>query len=209
MKNPLQQIGNIPVTAGALESLYPDIKGGNQKIRLLERDKQIIRLKKGLYVCSPEVTGQPLSTELIANHLYTPSYVSMSSALRFYGLIPEQVYVMQSMTIKHSRNFDTPVGRYEYTRISKNAFSVGLTSIRKTKYAFVIATPEKALCDLIANSPGVILRYPKDAAVFLEEDIRMDLSDFRQMNTAILEAYAIIGKKADSIRTLLKLLRQL
>lgn len=209
MKNPLQQLGNIPVTAGALESLYPDIKGGNQKIRLLERDKQIIRLKKGLYVCNPEVTGQPLSTELIANHLYTPSYVSMSSALRFYGLIPEQVYVMQSMTIKHSRNFDTPVGRYEYTRISKNAFSVGLTSIRKTKYAFVIATPEKALCDLIANSPGVILRYPKDAAVFLEEDIRMDLSDFRQMNTAILEAYAIIGKKADSIRTLLKLLRQL
>lgn len=62
----------------------------------------------------------------------------MSSALRFYGLIPEQVYVMQSMTIKHPRDFDTPVGRYEYTGISKNAFSVGLTSIRKANYAFVI-----------------------------------------------------------------------
>lgn len=56
----------------------------------------------------------------------------------FYGLIPEQVYVMQSMTIKHPRDFDTPVGRYEYTGISKNAFSVGLTSIRKANYAFVI-----------------------------------------------------------------------
>lgn len=208
MKSPLEQLGNIPVTAATLESLFPHIKGGNQKIRLLERDKQIIRLKRGLYVCSSEVTGVALSTELIANHLYTPSYVSMSSALRYYGLIPEEVFVMQSMTLKHSRDFDTPVGRFEYTRISKDAFSVGLTSIRKTEYAFVIATPEKALCDLVANSPGVNLRYPKDAALYLEEDIRMELSDFIQMDSAIFEAYVEVGKKADSIRTLLKLLKR-
>ena len=132
----------------------------------------------------------------------------MTSALRYYGLIPEEVYVMQSMTLKHSRYFDSPVGRFEYTRISKDSFSVGLSSIRKTDYAFVIATPEKALCDLVANSPGVNLRYPKDALLYLEEDIRMELSDFRQMNSAIFEAYAKVGKKADSIQTLLKLLRQ-
>lgn len=208
VNNLLKQLGNIPVTAAALESLFPNIKGGNQKLRLLERDKQIIRLKRGLYVCSPDVTGVALSTELIANHLYTPSYVSMSSALRYFGLIPEEVYVIQSMTLKHSRDFETPIGRYEYTHISKDSFSVGLSSIRKSEYAFVIATPEKALCDLIANSPGVNLRYPKDAAVYLEEDIRMDLSDFKQMDPAILEAYAKVGKKADSILTLLKLLKR-
>lgn len=208
MNNPLQQLGNIPVSSAALESLFPDIKSGNQKIRLIERDKLVIRLKRGLYVCSPAATGIALSTELIANHLYTPSYVSMSSALRYYGLIPEEVFVMQSMTLKHSRDFDTPVGRFEYTRISKDAFSVGLSSIRKKDYAFVIATPEKALCDLIANSPGVNLRYPKEAATYLEEDIRMEMSDFRQMNPAIFAAYAKVGKKGDSIRTLLKLLKQ-
>ena len=208
MKSPLEQIRNIPVTAAALESLFPHIKGGNQKIRLLERDKQVIRLKKGLYVCSPEETGIALSTELIANHLYTPSYVSMSSAVRYYGLIPEEVYSIQSMTLKHSRNFDTPVGRFEYTRISRDAFPVGLSSIVKTGYAFVIATPEKALCDLVANSPGVNLRYPKDAAIYLAEDIRMELSDFKQMNPVIFEAYATVGKKSESMRTLLKLLRQ-
>ena len=70
MNNPLRQLGNIPVTASVLESLFPHIRGGSQKLRLLERDKQIIRLKKGLYVCSPEITGKTLSTELIANHLY-------------------------------------------------------------------------------------------------------------------------------------------
>ena len=80
MKNPLERLGNIPMTASALESLFPHIKGGNQKIRLLERDKQIIRLKRGLYVCSPDITGKILSTELIANHLYA---ISMSSALHY------------------------------------------------------------------------------------------------------------------------------
>jgi len=208
VKSPLEQLGNIPVTATALESLYPHIKGGNQKIRLLERDKQVVRLKRGLYVCSPEVTGVALSTELIANHLYAPSYVSMSSALRYYGLIPEAVYVTQSMTLKHSRDFDTPIGRFEFTNISKDAFPVGLASIRKDGYAFVIAAPEKALCDLVANSSGVNLRYPKEAYLYLEEDIRMELSDFRQMNSAVFEEYIQVGKKADSIRTLLKLLKQ-
>ena len=96
MNNPLRQLGNIPVTTSVLESLFPHIRGGSQKLRLLERDKQIIRLKKGLYVCNPEITGKILSTELIANHLYAPSYVSMSSALRYYGLIPEEVYTKQS-----------------------------------------------------------------------------------------------------------------
>lgn len=207
MKSPLEQLGNIPVTAAAMESLFPNIKAGNQKIRLLERDKQIIRLKRGLYVCSPDVTGIALSTELIANHLYTPSYVSMSSALRYYGLIPEEVYVMQSMTMKHSRNFDTPIGLYKYTHINKKAFSIGVTSISRGAYAFIIATPEKALCDLIANSAGVNLRYPKEAAAYLEEDLRLDFSDFKRMDPTILEAYAKVGKKADSIRTLLKLLK--
>lgn len=208
MENPLQQLGNIPVTASVLETFFPRIKRGNQKIRLLVRDKQIFRLKKGLYVCNPEVTGKILSTELIANHLCAPSYVSMSSALRYYGLIPEAVYTMQSMTLKHARSFDTPLGRFEYRYISKEAFSVGLTSIRKEGFAFVMATPEKALCDLIANSAKVNLRYVKDVEIYLEEDIRMEMEDFRQLDPKIFEAYAAVGKKADSIRTLLKLLKR-
>ncbi len=208
MNDPLKKIGNIPVTVSALESLFPHIKGGNQKIRSLERDKQIIRLKRGLYVANPEVTGKILSTELIANHLYAPSYVSMSSALRYYGLIPETVYIGQSMTLKHSRNFDTPLGRFEYRHISRQAFPIGLTSLRKDCYAIVMATPEKALCDLIANSVNVNLRYMKDAEIYLEEDIRMELEDFRQMDAKVFEEYVEVGKKADSIRTLLKLLKK-
>ncbi len=159
-------------------------------------------------MCSPEITGKTLSTELIANHLYAPSYVSMSSALRYYGLIPEEVYVMQSMTLKHSRDFDTPLGRFEYTSMSRRAFSVGVTSIQRDGYAFVMAIPEKALCDLIANSPKVNLRYLKDAELYLTEDIRMEWEDFKKMDVGVFEEYIKVGKKAESIRTLVKLLKR-
>ena len=112
MQNNLFCLGNIPVSTATAASLFSELKAGNQKVRQLELGGQLVRLKKGLYVVAPSMSRVPLSTELIANHLYAPSYVSMSTALRYYGLIPEAVYLSQSMTLKHSRAFSTPVGRF-------------------------------------------------------------------------------------------------
>ena len=78
----------------------------------------------------------------------------------------------------------------------------------KDNYAFLIASPEKALCDLIANSSKVILRYMKDVETYLEQDIRMDMDEFQKMDATIFEDYIKVGKKADSISTLLKFLRR-
>ena len=178
MKREFSEIGTIPVTTSIIESLYPELKSANKKVTWLEKQGFIIRLKRGLYVINPECSGKTLSSELIANHLYTPSYISMSTALRYYGLIPEAVYVHQSMTVKHSRSFQTPVGYYDYKHISKEAFPIGVRSMYKDNYAFLIASPEKALCDLIANSSKVILRYMKDVEAYLEQDIRMDMDEF-------------------------------
>ena len=177
MNRQLNEIGIIPVTTSIIESLYPELKSANKKVTWLEKQGYIIRLKRGLYVVNPELSRKTLSSELIANHLYTPSYISMSTALRYYGLIPEAVYVNQSMTVKHSRCFQTPVGSYDYKYISREAFSIGVRSIHKGDYAFLIASPEKALCDLIANSSKVNLRYIKDVEIYLEQDIRMDMDE--------------------------------
>ena len=78
----------------------------------------------------------------------------------------------------------------------------------KDNYAFLIASPEKALCDLIANSSQVNLRYMKDVETYLEQDIRMDMDEFNKMYKTIFEDYTKVGKKADSISTLLKFLRR-
>lgn len=208
MKIELSEIGTIPVTTSIIESSYPELKSANKKVTWLEKQGFIIRLKRGLYVINPECSGKTLSSELIANHLYTPSYISMSTALRYYGLIPEAVYVHQSMTVKHSRCFQTPVGNYDYKYISRKAFPIGVRSMYKDNYAFLIASPEKALCDLIANSSKVILRYMKDVEAYLEQDIRMDMDEFYNMDANIFEEYINVGKKADSISTLLKFLRR-
>ncbi len=204
----LEHIGNIPVSTSTLASLFTNIEAGIQKVRNLEVAHKIIRLKKGLYVVAPNVSRIAISTELIANHLYAPSYVSMQTALRYYGLIPEAVYTTQSMTIKHSRSFDTPVGRFEYKNMAREAFPIGITSINMQSYAFLMASPEKALCDLIANSPKVNLRYLKDVENYLEEDIRIEMDDFRNMDISIFERYAKVGKKSKSIETLIKYLRK-
>lgn len=206
MNRELREIGVIPVTTSIIESFYPDLKSAEKKVVWLEKNGYIIRLKRGLYVVNPEYTGKRLSNELIANHLYAPSYVSMSTALRYYGLIPEAVYVNQSMTVKHSRSFQTPIGNYDYKCISREAFAVGVKTERVADYAFLIASPEKALCDLIANSSKVNLRYMKDVENYLENDIRMDMEEFMKFDPRVLEEYIKVGKKADSIATLLKYL---
>ena len=206
MNRELREIGVIPVTTSIIESFYPDLKSAEKKVVWLEKNGYIIRLKRGLYVVNPEYTGKRLSNELIANHLYAPSYVSMSTALRYYGLIPEAVYVNQSMTVKHSRSFQTHVGNYHYKCISREAFAVGVRTEHVADYAFLIASPEKALCDLIANSSKVNLRYMKDVENYLDNDIRMDMEEFMKFDPRVLEEYIKVGKKADSIATLLKYL---
>ena len=204
----LEAFANIPVSTTALASLFPENKAGGEKVRSLEQKGYVIRLKRGLYVVNPEVSRVPLSLELIANQLYAPSYVSMSSALRYYGLIPETVYTVQSITVKHSRSFDTPVGHFDYSSINRETFHVGVTIIEKQTYTFLMASPEKALCDLIANSPKVNLRYMKDVERYLEEDIRLDMDEFLKMDASVFEQYIEVGKKASSIQTLLKYLKK-
>lgn len=206
MDRQLADIGAIPVTTSIIESLYPGLKSADKKVCWLEKNGYIIRLKRGLYAVNPEHSGKALSNELIANHLYAPSYISMSTALRYYGLIPEAVYTYQSMTIKHARCFKTPVGTYDYKYIAREAFSVGVSTLHKGEYAFLIALPEKALCDLIANSARVNLRYLKDVEHYLEQDIRMDLEEFYKFDATVFEEYIKVGKKADSIATVLKFL---
>lgn len=208
MKNVLNILGNTPVSSSAIASLYPKISGCNQKVSALEDDGEIIRLKRGLYVVSPEVSGKRISIELAANHIYSPSYVSMLSALRWYGLIPERVVTIQSMTVKHSRDFVNQLGSFEYTFIERDVFPIGLRNETVEGASFIIASPEKALCDLIANTPGVNLRYLSEAQDYLQDDLRLDMDAIKDFDLDILRQYAGCGKKGSSIDTVIRFLER-
>ena len=204
--NHLKVIRNIPVSSVVIGNLYPNVVGKSQKIRLLEKAGAIIRLKRGLYVVNPQVSDVPISTELIANHLYGPSYVSMLSALRYYGLIPEAVQEMQSFTVKHNRSFENRFGVFRYLNCPTEYFSIGLTQQKTGEAYFVIASPEKALCDLIVHTSGLNLRYQKECLGFLEQDLRLDMEAFSEMNPDIFRQCAAVGKKANTLNLIAKIL---
>lgn len=206
MRNILADIRNVPVSGTAIASLYPEVKTKWKKIEQLEKEGEIIRLRRNLFVANPDESGIKLSSGLIANHLLAPSYVSMSTALRFYGLIPEAVYTTQSMTFKAAKTFCTPIGNFSYTHTSKESYPIGLAQIKENGVTYIMATPEKALCDLIANTPGLNLRFKKEAERFLAEDLRFDMERLTSFDKEILLAYSKVGKKATSIQTILKLL---
>ena len=204
----LSEIGNTPVDFAVLKSLFPDHKSVHNKISELEKSGTLIRLKKGMYVVSPKESGKLVSLELIANHLYGPSYVSMESALRYYGLIPESVYTIQSMTTKHTREFKNTLGKFEFTQCPKAYFSIGIKQETKDNTAFLIASPEKALCDLILHTPNLNLRFQKNILPYLEEDLRFDMDAFYQMDCRIFEQCALVGKKKATLKNILKIIKQ-
>lgn len=206
--NALVKIHNVPVGTTLIGSLFPDIKAKNQKVQELEKSGEIIRLKRGLYVVNPDINGRAISTELIANHLYGPSYVSMLYALRYYGMIPESVYSVQSLTIKHSRTFETKYGQFKYIFCPAEYFSIGLTQASFDNCTFVIATPEKALCDQMVYTPGLNLRYKRELLDYLEYDLRLDMDTFMKMNVSIIQQCAAFGKKSNMLKTLAKLLEK-
>ena len=83
--HPLFLYGIIPTRNASLQASYPTLKSFKDKVSDLEKQGEIIRLKRGVYVVSPAVTGKDISIELIANHRYGPSYLSLESALRYHG----------------------------------------------------------------------------------------------------------------------------
>ncbi|MBI5466487.1 MAG: hypothetical protein HY974_04315 [Candidatus Kerfeldbacteria bacterium] len=88
------------------------------------------------------------SLYLIANKLYQPSYVSLENALAYYGMIPEVVYTITSITTKPTREFTTPKGVFSYQRIKQIAYT-GYSPKRVEGGVVLFADPEKALADYL------------------------------------------------------------
>jgi predicted transcriptional regulator of viral defense system len=204
----LKNIGIIPVNTDVLYSLYGNLNHPDKKLIELERKGLIIRIKRNLYVVSPNVHHQEISRELLANHLYRPSYVSFESALSYYGLIPERVYSMLSVCTKQRKQYNTPLGNFEYVKAPENYFQIGIhQEIINNSYAFLIASPEKALCDKIVNSRNVRIQSVKAMHEYLENDLRFEISALSSFNADIIENCIKQGRKKTELTQLLKLLQ--
>ena len=134
---------NIKVITPATLSKVLKINNENTIYKIIERlekNKLINRLIKGKYT----VSNVNLSDFEKANLILSPSYISLESALNYYGVLPQFTYSITSVTTQKSKRFEIGGKEYEYTKISRNFYS---DFIKKDN--FLIATPEKALIDLI------------------------------------------------------------
>lgn len=204
----LKNLGNIPVSTGVLQSLYANYLSPNMHIAMLEKKGILIRLKRGLYVVSPEVSGKMLSQGLIANHLYGPSYVSLHWALRWYGLIPERVYTITSVTTRHTRTFENSLGCFTYRGVSDDYFPIGITSKEEESISYMIATPEKALCDMLMVEKYIPEQSLTRLGAFFEEDMRIDLDDIRQLDPNIIRRCMETSNKKKVLENLIKLMER-
>ena len=114
---------------------------------------RIYQLRRGLYSIAPPYQKTKPHPFLIANHLRRASYVSLQSALAFYSLIPETVNTTMSVTTGRPERLETPLGFYDFRHI-KTDLLFGYQMIDLKSQNALVATPEKALLDLIYLQPG-------------------------------------------------------
>jgi len=203
--NDLKQFGAIPVDYKAISSLLTSYKSPADKVSRLEKNGYLIRLKKGLFVVSPELSDCTISKELIANQLYGPSYVSLESALSFFGLIPERVYNVLSVTHKRKKLYRTALGEFEYMSVPNKYFSVGIVQkVIDNSYAFLIASPEKAICDIIVTKSGIRFQSLKSIKSYLLDDLRVDFDAVKTWDLTIINECVKFGYKKAELQLLSK-----
>ncbi len=171
------------------------------KISSLIKQGVIIRVKKGLYVFGKEWRNRPYSTETLANLIYGPSYISLEYALHLYGLIPERVHAVTSVTIGSSRHFSTPVGTFAYRKIPVSAFTSGMDLLQNTSGGtYMVAVPEKALTDKIQSERGLPIRSAREVEKYLLENLRLDTDDLSQLRVNRIEEYAVLYRSRKASR---------
>jgi len=208
MSIPFSDIGNIPVDTSVLTSMLNDYQSPKDRIQRYVRAGILLRLKKGLFVISPEITRNDISIELIANHLYGPSYISFQSALSYYGLIPERVYITLSATANRKKIYKTSFGIFEFITVPESYFPIGVkTKIVNNKLAFLIASPEKALCDLILSTSGLRFQSLKSVHEFLHHDLRLDIDLVINWDVTIMEECITHAYKKNDLKLLIKYFR--
>lgn len=114
---------------------------------------KLVQLRRGLYSLAPPYQKSIPHPFLIANKLVPGAYVSLQSALAYYGMIPEGVPITTSVTTGRPARYQNAFGQFDFRHIQVDWFhSYQLVDLGNDQQAF-IATPEKALLDLVYLHP--------------------------------------------------------
>ena len=153
------------------------------------------------YYAFPEYKQVPGFSRYVANRIYNPSYISLHSALSFYGIIPEEVIQLTSVSTLKTASFRNPFGTFHYQNVKTSIYFGYEIKMMQNGRGLLFAIPEKALLDLLYLNP-----YYKTEQDM--EELRLD-EDYMQseFNKERFSDYLTrIGSKAleQRVRRLLK-----
>lgn len=178
----LEIVGGEPVfETGFLLAGVTDSTSVRQQLSRWTQAGRLYQLRRGVYTLAPPYQKTKPHPFRIANLLVESSYVSLQSALAYYGLIPEYTPSTTSVTTLRPGVWATPLGNFEYRHVQVALFH-GLKQIEVSsgQFAFV-ATPEKALLDLVHLTPRA------DHSAYLDE---LRLQNLEQLDLAKLADFA-------------------
>lgn len=117
--------------------------------RLVEWQEKgyIIKLRRGYYSFEEVEKGEAFRY-YSANKIYSPSYISMESALSYYNLIPEGVFTTVSLSTRNTTSFSTPIGSFSYRNVKAPLF-FGYRLLNIHGHIIKMAEPEKSVLDYL------------------------------------------------------------
>ena len=147
------------------------------KIGRMRKNGDLHRIRRGLYIRDKGVLK-----EAVSGMVCGPSYVSFEDALSRYDLIPERVSECSCATFGKQRNihYKNDLGYYSFTNIPMKAFPYGVVLYKYGNYCWNMASPEKAICDLLYTKKP--LKNPDDVLGFLFEGMRIEEDDFYSLD---------------------------
>jgi predicted transcriptional regulator of viral defense system len=176
----LKKTSDLPCFTARFLAAGEDLSRIRLQLDRWVKNKKVMRIHKGLYTVSEPYRKTKPEPFYIANNLKPASYVSLQSALAWYGMIPEYVPEVTSVTTGRPQVIETPIGRFSFRHI-KREFFWGYTQAELSpgQKGFV-AQPEKALLDLVYLTPD------GDKEEFIEE---LRLQSLEKIDKTVLREF--------------------
>lgn len=179
----LRRIPSEYVTDADLAALLPGSENSQHaQIKRSVARGYLIRVRRGLYCLGDYLIRYKPHPYELAQRIYSPSYVSLESALAYHGLIPEAVYTITSVTPRRAKLFKTPYGFFDYLTLPEANFFVGVERIEEKPHIFLLATPWKAIMDYV-----YCYKKTWTTVTPLVESLRIELDELPKLNQSELE----------------------
>ena len=159
----------------------------------------LVKLRNGHYAF-PEYRQVPGFARYVAGQIYSPSYISLHSALSFYGIIPEEVVQLTSVSTLKTATFKNEFGTFQYQNVKESLFFGYEIKPLADGRGVLMATPEKAILDLLYLNSYYKTEQDMEELRLDEDYLQNDLDSERLFDYASRFA----SKSLDRRLTLLK-----